>query len=262
MAATQRPSYREGNSTADRTLTVLQMFSTNRARVSAADVADHLGVSRSTAYRYLQTLVGSTFLTEDLAGGFRLGPKVMELAGIARRSHGLTDMAGPVMRDLVARFQETVLLTKRIGSAIVCLEREEWTGRYIRLSYERGSQLTYNAGASALVLLAWTSEPEVRELLASQPQPVYTPATLTDPDAILERLSQIRADGYAVGRGEVDANAMGIAAPVFAADGTVEAAVSVVMLQAGAEEAHVSEIVTALVAATRALSDELALYSA
>lgn len=262
MSAHQRPTYRDGNSTADRALTILQMFSANRTRVSATDVADHLGVSRSTAYRYLQTLVGSSFLTEDVAGGFRLGSKVMELAGIARRSHGLSEMVLPAMRKLADRLHETVLLTKRIGTAIVCLEREEWTGRNIRLSYERGSQLSYNAGASALILLAWLPEPEVRHLLSSRSLPAYSATTLTEPDAIVQRLAQIRLDGYAVGRGEVDADAMGIAAPVFAPDGAVDAAISVVMLQARADDTHLTEIVKTVVATARALSEELSLYSA
>ena len=60
----------------------------------------------------------------------------MELARIARRGYGLSDMAIRVMREIAAGFHGTVLLTKRLGSAIICLEREEWPGPYVRLSYE------------------------------------------------------------------------------------------------------------------------------
>lgn len=262
MASTRRPSYRDGNSTADRALTVLQLFSYAHTRISATEVADHLGSSRTTAYRYLQTLVGAGFLAEDAASGFRLGPRVMELAAVARRGHGLSEMALPVMRELADRFHETILLTRRIGNAIVCLEREEWTGRHIRISYDRGSQLSPNAGASAMILIAWTPEAEVRNLLAVQPLPAYTPATLSTPEAIIARLASIRSDGYAIGRGEVDRDAVGIAAPVFDDVGLVQAAVSVVMLQARADDAHLAAIVNALVHACRELSDTLALHSA
>jgi DNA-binding IclR family transcriptional regulator len=99
-------------------------------------------------------------------------------------------MAIPVMREIAAEFHETVLLTKRLGSAIICLEREEWPGQYVRLSYERGSRLSLNAGASALVLLAWLPERYVRELVASENLVSYTNKTLTGAQEILDRLAR------------------------------------------------------------------------
>ena len=128
---------------------VLTLFSDTKSAVAATEVAEHLGVTRSTAYRYLQTLVGSGFLQEHPGSGFRLGVRVLELARIARRGQGLSDLALPVMRALAGDFQQTVLLTRHIGSAVVCLEREESPGQYVRLSYERGSQFSMNAGAHA-----------------------------------------------------------------------------------------------------------------
>lgn len=232
MSATteRRGGYRDGNSTADRALTILLMFSDDRRQISAYDIADHLNVSRSTAYRYAQTLVNSEFLTEDPGSGFLLGPKIMELARIARRSYGLSDIALPIMRSLAAEFRDTVLLTRRVGPAILCTEREEWPGQYIRLSYERGSRLPLNAGASAYILLAWMPEDLVRTLLAAEDLRKYTPNSLTDPDAIIGRLQQIRADGYCIARGEVDPDVIGIAAPIFDAGGDVCAGLSMVTL--------------------------------
>ena len=57
-----RSGYRERNSTADRTLDILGMFQPGRLRVSAQQVADELGVARSTAYRYLQTLSAEAYI--------------------------------------------------------------------------------------------------------------------------------------------------------------------------------------------------------
>jgi len=237
------------------------MFSDARSRISATDVAEHVGVSRSTAYRYAQTLSSSGFLVEESGNGFRLGPKVMELARIARRSHGISDMAVPVMRQLASELHETVLLTKRIGPTIVCLEREEWPGQYIRLSYERGSRLSLNAGASALVLLAWMPDDEARGLLDSQTLQSYSANTLTSTGAILERLHEIRELGYSVARGEVDAEAMGIAAPIFDADGQVTAALSIAMLQSRLPKGRQSSVVGQVRAAAARLTEEVRSYT-
>lgn len=255
----QASGYRERNSTADRALNVLQMFADDRAEISAVDVAETLGVARSTAYRYLQTLVQAQFLAETGRGAFRLGLRVFELARIARRGYGLADLCVPAMRDLAEQFQQTVLLTKQMGTAVVCLEREESRTQYVRLSYERGSILSLNAGASALVLLAWTPEATVRGLFGHLSLQTFTAKTLTDPDAIMARLAEIRERGYSVSDGEVDPTAMGIAAPIFRPDGEVLAAISIVLIRSLVSSAQIDRIIEAVTEAARTLSERAAL---
>jgi DNA-binding IclR family transcriptional regulator len=259
--AEDRKTYKDGNSTADRALTILGLFSDSRITVSAAEVASQLGVTRSTAYRYLQTLVGSAFLQEDPRSGFRLGPRILELARIARRGNGLSDLALPVMDALAAEFQQTVLLTGRSGSAVVCLECQEWSGQYVRFSYERGSQLGVNAGAAALTLLAWLPEEEARTLLSRAPMTRYSPQTMTDVESVMKRLTQIRHDGHSVTRGEVDVEAMGVAAPIFGPGGDVVAALSFVLLQSRLPEGQLANMIEALKSAAAGLTHSLDLYA-
>lgn len=258
---TETSGYRVRNSTADRALTVLQLFADDRLVLSATEVADHLGVARSTAYRYLQTLVQAEFLLEDGRGGFRLGMRVLELARLARRSHDLTDLAVPAMRALTDRFHQTVLLTRKVGRTIICLEREESRQQWLRLSYERGTVLGLNAGASAQVLLAWLPEAEVRSLLADAPLQRFTGATITDPEEFVRRLATIRERGCAVTYGEVDVDAVGIAAPVFRSPGQVVAAISVVLIQSRVTPEDLETIVGAVTETAGRLSEQVALLT-
>lgn len=263
MATTtdRRGAYREGNSTADRALSILLMFTEERTALAASEIADHLGVSRSTAYRYAQTLVNSDFLVEESGNGFRLGAKVMELARIARRSYGLSDMATPVMRQLAVEFHETILLTRRIGSTIVCVEREEWPGQYIRLSYERGSRLSLNAGASALILLAWLPLDYVEQLLTDQDLYGYTENTLIELDAIQTRLATIRQDGFCVAQGEVDKDAVAIAVPIFNSQGEVAAGLSLVTLRSRMPDDLLPAVIARLTDAAAELTEEIRDYA-
>ncbi|GAB3617588.1 IclR family transcriptional regulator [Okibacterium endophyticum] len=254
--------YRERNSTADRTLSILQMFDEDSAEITAVEVAAALGVARSTAYRYLETFVQARFLVETGRGGFRLGTRILELAKIARDGRGLSELSVPVMRDLAEHLRQTVLLTRLSGESVVCVEREEAGGQYVRLSYERGSVLPVHAGASAHVLLAWFSEQRVRSLLRSVPLPRYTDRTLTDPDEIVQRLASIRAAGYAVSEGEVDSSATGVAAPIFGPDGEVVAGLSVVLIRPLVPADQVRNIVEAVVTAADSLTKELAVLQA
>lgn len=222
--------YRDRNTTTDRTLTILGMFSDTVPTISAAQIATTLGVARSTAYRYVETLVVNGFL-EESPHGFRLGIRILELARVARRAYGLSDVALPHLKALAERFHQTVLLTRRTGTSVICVEREEAEQQYVRFSYERGSRLPINAGASALVLLAWLPDDDVRELLSKIDLPSFTSATVTAVDDLVSRLQDIRETGYSLTLAEVDADALGIAAPIFAPDGSVAAAVSIIAMQ-------------------------------
>lgn len=255
--ASHSTGYRERNSTADRALDVLQLYTDEKLVWSGAAIAEQLGVARSTGYRYLQSLVGSGFL-EEAEGGFRLGPRVLDLARIARRGMGLSEISRPTMRVLAAEVDESVLLTRRSGSVAVCLEMVE-ASHPIRLSYERGQILPLNAGAAAEVLLAWLSEAEVDRALGPGPLRRFTEKTIVDPDELRARLAEIRAKGSAMSRGELDDNVIGIAAPIFDRDGDVRAAVSIAGLSARVPRARVSAVTRSVVAAAEEISKQLVL---
>lgn len=250
--------YRERNATADRALDILGMFGDDRPVVSGSEVAEHLGTSRSTAYRYLQSLVTNRFLEEAPVGGFRLGLRVLELARTARRSYGISEIAMPVMQRLAACTHESVLLTRRTGNVVVCLDRAEATTHTVRISYERGSALPVNAGASALALLAWADPAEIRTVLERTELVRFTEATLTDVDAVVARLAEIRELGYSVTRGEVDRDVLGIAAPIRDDTGQVIAAISVAAVASRIPPGHEDEVVDAVRTAAAEISERLA----
>lgn len=236
------------NVTADRAIEILLLFNERCTSLSAAEVAARLAMSRSTTYRYLQSLRTLGFLEEEDGGGrYRLGPQILRLASVARHGLGLSEAALPVMRELARLTGESVLLTRRSGTQVVCIERENGV-HLVRLSYERGQLLPVHAGASALIVLAFATAPEIDEVLANaMPLEPFTEHTQTDPDALREQLSQIAEQGYATSYGELDPGVRGIAAPVFWPDGSIAAGLSVV----GLAYRMTDDLVPGLVAAVR-----------
>lgn len=251
--------YRERNATADRALVILDMFGEDRATITANEVANTLGVARSTAYRYVQSLVRSSFLEDAGSGRFRLGRRILELAALARRGVGPYEVARPVIRRLSAEVRETVLLTRLAGSAVICLDREEAVGQRVRISYERGQVLPLNAGASAFVLLAWLDEPTVDALLAQATLERFTARTLTTVDAVKARLASTAKRGYGLSQGELDENVLGVAAPIRDADGRVQAAISVAAMTSRVRRDRVAYLVDRVQCAAAEISDGLAL---
>ncbi|MDJ1372625.1 IclR family transcriptional regulator [Gulosibacter molinativorax] len=246
------------NSTSDRTLQILGLFNDQRIRLTPAQIMRELDISRSTAYRYIQSLVNEQFLESAPDGSLRLGMRVLELARLARAGYGLSELAVPVMRQLAAAHKQTVLLTVLMGRSVVCLEREESPDQFVRLSYEPGVELPLNAGASALVLLAWKPRAELRALLGNSMRR-FTENTITDIDELLERLDTIRAAGEVVTLAEVDRDALGIAVPLMAGDGEVVGGLSIVALQSRFSEEQQSRALEDLHGAADRISSRLRL---
>lgn len=229
-AAERTSAYRDRNSTSDRTLNILTMFSDERPVVRAADVIERLGVARSTGYRYLQTLTSTGFL-EDTGSGYRLGLRVFELARIARKAHSPEEIIRPALERLARDTGGTALLTRRSGVRVYCVERAEPPQRHLQLSYERGRALTLNAGPLAQVLLAWESPEIVEDLLERAELPAYTSHTLTTVPQMKKRLAAIREEGLVICENEVDLDTVSIAAPVWQG-GRVSAALGIVVVDA------------------------------
>ncbi len=254
MGEAPKPTQR--NLTADRTIQLLLLYDDSHPVLSALEVAAKLGMSRSTTYRYLQSLRSAGLLEED-AAGFRLGPRILQLARIARRGLGLSEISIPVMRRLAQETGETTLLTRSIGNQVVCLEREE-SDQHLRLSYERGQLLPAHAGASALVLLAWLAPEKLDALLGDGPLERFTEATTTDSQVLRARLAEIRHNGYAVTFGERDPGVVGIAAPLRGGDGSVVAGLTVVMPQYRLDGNRLRATIDTVMAAAAEISERLA----
>lgn len=239
------------NTTADRAIDLLCLFDVSTPVLSAGEIAARLGISRSTAYRYIQSLRSYDLLEEDAGrGGFRLGSRIFELARVARQGLGLSELALPVMHALSRDLGEAVLLTRRTGMMAVCLERVE-TAQPIRLSYERGHLLPLHAGAPSKVLLAFDDQADaVIESLGTLER--FTDSTITDPDELRAELAVIREQGYAVSNGERDAGVRGIAAPIFGADRLLVAGISAGCLALSADDE-----MTATIAAVRAAAQQV-----
>ena len=72
------------NAVADRAIDILLSFSDDQPVLTANQLREAHGMSRSTIYRYLTSLRANGFIVEEAGKGFRLGPKLIEMARIAR----------------------------------------------------------------------------------------------------------------------------------------------------------------------------------
>lgn len=215
------------NSTADRAIEILLMFNDDHPARTAVEVAERFGMSRSTTYRYLSSLRSQGLLVDAGDGAYRLGPRIFQLARVARRGYSVLQVAEPELRRLSSVTGETVLMTQLNGLELSVLECIE-SAHPVRISYNRGQTLPTPATASAKIFLAF-GDPRLGQTMARRRKlQRYTDHTITDTAAFGQEIEAVKRQGYAVNREEVDEGVSAIAVPVLGTGGQALYAISVV----------------------------------
>jgi DNA-binding IclR family transcriptional regulator len=194
---------------------------------TAADLADRVGEPRSTVYRLLSTLQRLDMVEPgSRRGTYRLGLKLLRLGSAVVARFDERQAALPVMERIHEETGETVFLCIRRGFEAVCIERLD--GRRVQsLALRLGGSLPLHAGAAPRVLLAYEPEALWEEYLDTGPLERMTATTPTRRRELVERLEEIRRDGYAVSDEDVTVGMAAVGAPIFDHRGGVRAALSI-----------------------------------
>ena len=214
----------------ERGLAILSSFSAERRSIGASEMAQELGLSRSTAHRYIATLAGLGYLNQDPATRkYLLGPRVLELGFTAINSMELRDVAAPHLRRLCDETGHTVNMAILDDVDIVYVERFRASRRHqneIDLDLHVGSRLPAYCTSMGKVLLAFLPDAERDDLLSRITFSRRGPNTLTTRTALLAELRHVRATGIAVNNEELAYGLRSVAVPVLAANGEAVAAVN------------------------------------
>ncbi|GIX14470.1 MAG: hypothetical protein KatS3mg118_2429 [Paracoccaceae bacterium] len=201
-------------SSAERILAILSVFSEARPEWTPEELIQHLGYARPTLYRYVKTLREAGLLTALPHGGLMLGPKVVELDWLMRRSDPLLAAGRPHIERLARRHPATALLVRWYGTRLLCVESACSTPDPLT-SYPRGRPMPISRGAIGRAILAFLPRRRQRELVARGLEDFVALGLGHDVDSVLDRLREVRRAGHAVAHGEVTPGVVGIAAPVF-----------------------------------------------
>src|SRR5260370_7956521 len=119
------PSLREPrySQSLERGLAILSCFTPKRPVLGIADIADELGMSRSTTHRYVITLLALGYLEQGASRKYRLGLRVTDLGMSALNSTGLREHAHPYLEELRQRSSYTVSLAVLDGPEILYVDR-------------------------------------------------------------------------------------------------------------------------------------------
>jgi DNA-binding IclR family transcriptional regulator len=194
--------------------------------LGVTEVAERSGLPKSTAARMLATLVGEGAV-EQVPGdtAYRLGPRLITLAGGFSLVRSLSAIARPTLGELARASGEAAGLGIPDGDLIHYIEQVDTPNPVVVRDWT-GARAPLHAVSSGQVLLAFRTPAAIDRYL-ERPMERFTERTLADPDAVRDRLRDVRRRGYAWAIEEFDAGISSVAAPIADGSGEVIAAVHV-----------------------------------
>nr|WP_295972890.1 IclR family transcriptional regulator [uncultured Bacillus sp.] len=210
----------------ERAADILELFLESEPELSVKDISQKLGLSKSTVHGLIKTLEHRGYLQQnpdDLK--YKLGLKLFELGHFIGNQLDITQIARPIIKELVDELKETVHLVVRQQDELVYVEKEEGP-QTLRIYSHVGKKAPIYCTGVGKAILAYQDEDEIERILATVPMQSFTEYTITDKEEIKKQLKATRENGYSIDDEEIELGLKCIAAPIFDYKGNVCASIS------------------------------------
>lgn len=206
--------------TLSKTMAILDLFTASRMVWTADAMAEALGYTRPTTYRYIRELVAAGFIVRFGDGSYSLGPRSVELDYLIRQADPFLVAGVPVIRDLCQQTGIDINLFELYGDRIVTVHQHSGFDA-LPLSFGRGRPLPLLRGAGSKVIVAHLPRARLKRVFELHGEDARKYVDASDFDQFRASMAAIRKAGFAVSEGELDPEYNGVAVPVFTADGRV-----------------------------------------
>jgi IclR family pca regulon transcriptional regulator len=193
---------------------ILECFSGARQTLGIADIADLVGISRSTTHRYAMTLVALGQLEQNSKRKYRLAQRAADVGGAAIGSIRRELDARGVLEELREQTGHTVSMGVLNGARVIYIHRlyAHGVGQYeADLDLGVGAGVPAYCSALGKVLLASISDAERRELLAGIELKRLAPNTICKREQLVAELERTSTRGVVVSDEELRVGARSIA---------------------------------------------------
>ena len=205
---------------------ILALYDREHEEWRVSDVAEMLGIAKSSAHDLMSSLTHIGLLSQTEQGRYRLGWKTVELSETLLATTELRSIARPVMEELMFAYQETLHLAILQKGKVVYLDKLEGK-QTIRVELTGlGTHLYPHCSGVGKILLAHLPWECVEEIIRAQGLPGFTDQTITEPEQLRAELALVREHGYAYDLGEIISDLRCVAAPIRNYKSAVIAAIS------------------------------------
>ncbi len=245
-----------GLASVDLVLTLMELLAASPRPRGVSDIARELGVSKARAHRHLRALIGRGYVRQDPASErYEIAVKLMVLGEAVRDRFDVLTAMRPAMAALREATGQAVTASALVEGAVVVLEL--LPGRNpIEFGVRPGTALDLHATAHGQIALAF-GPPALLAKAVVRPLKAWTPATLTDPNALVAAVEAARTRGWASAPDQMMLGVGALAAPVFDHAGAWRGTIALVGGAQAIPAQPASEQIAAITAAAAAASANL-----
>ena len=195
-------------------ISVLDFIVAAERPIRAQDVADHFGLDRSTAYRFVTTLESAGLLTKDPhRKTYAIGPHFLRWQQAPAGNHWIAAQARPIIADLARRTGQTAHLAMLRDQNIEFIEVAP-SGATIAVHQAAGDREPLYVSAVGKAILAFLPVREAQSLKHQITFKRFTETTIDSLSALDLQLAKVRKAGIAFDNGEGSPGVTCIAAPI------------------------------------------------
>ncbi len=210
-----------------RALKIVNRIAASEDGMSLTEVAQQVGLSRSTAHRLLTTLEQERYVHFDAERRlWSVGVQAFSAGNAFLKTRNLVATARPHMRALMNDSEETVNLAVEDSDEAIYLSQVECR-QMMRAFARPGTRVPLHCSGVGKALLSAMDDAELAKVLQARALPRLTVKTIQTTAALATDLVQIRERGYAVDDEEHAVGLRCIAAVIFNESQSPVAAMSV-----------------------------------
>jgi IclR family pca regulon transcriptional regulator len=225
MVASYLSPDKEFMTTLAKGLAVLRSFGEERPAMTLSEAAAAAGLSRATARRVLLTLASLGYVIQN-GRQFSLAPRILELGFAFLSTQSWIDRAEPLMKGLSDVFGESCSAAVLQGTEIVYVARVPTPRRIMSTTIAVGTRLPAFHTSLGRAQLGFLDDAELWRRLKSIRIEPYTPSTITDLAALVERIKADRAQGFSILDEELERGLRSLAVPIVTRSGASIAAIN------------------------------------
>lgn len=210
----------------DRAFRVLEVLAATPRGLPLRDIAEQSELSTSTTHRILSTLSEKGYVSKNpTSGHYEVGHGLIEMVSRRINALELHTEARPYLGALSQSLNLTSHLGILRGANVLYVERLD-TLPTVRLFSQVGLQVPAYCSSLGKCLLAGLSRDDVDRALEHSAFVHHTPHTITDRNALMAHLKEVRVRGWAMDDEEQELGFRCVGAPIVDYRGEIIAAVS------------------------------------
>jgi len=208
--------------TVGRAFAVLDCFSAAAPRLTLQEIADRLGLAKSTAFRMVNALDDLGYLVRLKDQRYALSLRLARLGALAQATLDVCQIARPAMEQLARASRESVTLFTIEGAEYICLDVCSPPAPVQGLN-RPGQRNPLNLGAASLVLMAYQPDAALARIV-----PVVARRMRHSQRDLRSILENVRKQQYAVSHGGAIHGLSAMSVPLFDTDDSVRYSLNIV----------------------------------